>query len=70
MCNFTGLCINRKYFATLTATIKYFFVSLDLWCHPFYLLQQDESSFGEVEAETEKHAEHDPGEPGGNMDNT
>ena len=29
--------------------------------------KQDESSFGEVDvAETEKLAEHDPGEPGGN----
>jgi len=33
--------------------------------------KQDESSFGEVDvAETEKLAEHDPGEPGRNTDNT
>ena len=33
--------------------------------------EQDESSFGEVDvAETEKLAEHDPGEPWGNTDNT
>ena len=33
--------------------------------------EQDESSFEEVDvAETEELAEHDPGEPGGNTDNT
>ena len=28
MVNFTGLCINRKYFATLTVTMEYF---LKVW---------------------------------------
>ena len=33
--------------------------------------EQDESSFGEVDvAETEEHAEHDPGVPEGNTNNT